>query len=164
MQALTVGDGAHLVLVSFQWRYVLVLIASVVHIAGNNLPTVLTAAFIATIYLEVVHYTVCLPCQHHAALSGLCHQRIVYLAIAFMIEVWQVRLLGVGIDSIRISEMSSNWYKHAANLCPTIAKLILNAIKRLINKKRVVRCRFWNGISFNHFPVAVTQVAYHRFY
>ena len=91
VHSFAVADREHLVFIGLQRRYVLVLIARLVKQVYDGIPLIV-AASLATLNLEIIHYAVNAPSQHHAALASLGHKFLVHLTCAGMIECGKIGL------------------------------------------------------------------------
>ena len=89
--AFTLVGGSHLILIFQQRRHGGVFVAHLVEVGRDFFPCVIALSLVASQHGEEVDgVTVGVPCQEHAALSCLCHQRRFDLTVAGVVVLCEV--------------------------------------------------------------------------
>ena len=123
--ALAVVHAKHLILVDGQRRHAGVLVAHLVDVGGNLLPSILTSALHAAHHGEVVDgASVGVPRQQHTALARLRQQHLVDRTRVLVVEVGQGGLGDGGI--LRLSLRRHDGHEVVALYLPALGDVFQN--------------------------------------
>ena len=120
--ALAVVHAKHLILVDGQRRHAGVLVAHLVDVGGNLLPSILTSALHAAHHGEVVDgASVGVPRQQHTALARLRQQHLLDRTRVLVVEVGQGGLGDGGI--LRLIHCHNSGHKVVALYLPALGEV-----------------------------------------